>query len=133
MTERRVRVSASLYRRALSDAIDWTESFLASHDPVMGGGGASCCKPGDRCEAYRHDAEWLRRYKRAQVALDGPKEPDPPGRTVTVAELLLQDGETVIVHGDAFRPVLRTHFLHFHSPSTISTCRSQTCSPHVAH
>ena len=69
VTERRVRVSADLYRRALADAIDWTDSFLATHDPDHGSV-TSCCVPGARCEAYRNDAAWLRRLKRAQAALD---------------------------------------------------------------
>ena len=82
MTERRVRVSAELYRRALADAIDWVESYLATHDPELGSV-TSCCKPGARCEQYQIEAAWLRRYRRAY----GPQKPEPAAKTVTLAEL----------------------------------------------
>ena len=68
MTEDRVRVSRSLFTAALADTIGWEESFLATHDPVLGSV-TSCCTPGNRCDSYRQAAELLARYKRAQATL----------------------------------------------------------------
>jgi hypothetical protein len=82
MPERRVRVSAELYRHALADAIDWVDSILASHDPESCSV-SSCCKPGARCEQYQIEAAWLRRYRRAY----GPQKPEPAGKAVTLAEI----------------------------------------------
>ena len=75
MSDRRVRVCAELYRHALADAIDWVDSYLASHEPNLAEGVIGHCKPGARCEDYQREAGLLRRYKRAYAALVGPQVP----------------------------------------------------------
>jgi hypothetical protein len=65
-----IRVSRALYRNALADAIDWEESFCASHDPDINGAVAHC-KPGARCDAYKTAARLLASYRRAYAAAGG--------------------------------------------------------------
>jgi hypothetical protein len=76
VSERRVRVSAGLYRCALYDAIDWVESLIASRSE----------HPHD-VEQNAKDRRLLARYRQALAALDGAAKPAPPSRTVTLAEL----------------------------------------------
>jgi hypothetical protein len=88
MTDSRIRVSKALYVRALADAIDWQESFLASHDPdamtTVGHCGPSAHT--ERCEAYRDAHALLRRYKRAYAKAGGAR-PEPEGRSVPLHEI----------------------------------------------
>lgn len=88
MTDDLVRVSRSLWIRALADAIDWQESFMASHDPPIGQT-AGCCGPTagtERCEAYRQARDLWRRYKRAYAKAAGTR-PEPEVRTVPLHEV----------------------------------------------
>ena len=70
MADARIRVSRALYRNALIDAIDWTESLIQAGNP-------------DAVE----DRKRLARYKRALAAIEGPKPPEPPVKTITLPEL----------------------------------------------
>jgi hypothetical protein len=85
MTES-IRVDKALYRSALLDAIDYTESFLGGHEPDFRGG-PSCCKPGARCDGYKQAAALLARYRKALDAVGGPP-PEPEGKPVLVSELM---------------------------------------------
>jgi hypothetical protein len=70
MAEKRANVNRALYVSALSDAIDWQDSFLAGHDPSLKSV-TSCCKPGARCDGYKSAAALLARYKQAYTAITG--------------------------------------------------------------
>jgi hypothetical protein len=69
MTDERVRVSRSLYRSALVDAIDWTESLIEA-------GGAD-----------PEDDKRLANYRRALAAISGPKKAEPEPAYVSITEL----------------------------------------------
>ena len=92
MSGTRVNVDRALYVLALSDAIDWTESFLASHDGS--GPGSRHCEPGARCGVYQKDAAKLARYRKAyaRYATPGPLEKALEGaRAVPIQDLPLND------------------------------------------
>jgi hypothetical protein len=67
MTPSRVTADRSLYIAALSDAIDWQESFLGTHDPGWDSHGPTngCCTPEARCDGYQKAATRLASYHRA--------------------------------------------------------------------
>ena len=71
MTGRRVTADRDLYVSALADAIDWTESFLATHDHDRVRGLGHCDGPEGRCEAYKTDAAKLARYRQAYTRITG--------------------------------------------------------------
>jgi hypothetical protein len=69
--DRRVSVSRQLYLSALSDAIDWEDSFLESHWSRWRGGNAMIphCSPREPCgDAARADA-LVRRYRKENARL----------------------------------------------------------------
>jgi hypothetical protein len=97
---RRVHADRALYVSALADAIDWTESFLATHDGERVSGLGHCDGPGGRCEAYRKDAAKLARYRQAYTRITGHRaDGGEPGTTVTLAELSAR-GDTPPRAGD---------------------------------
>lgn len=83
-----VRTSRRLYISALADAIDWTESLLATHDPAWNGATA-CCKPSARCEHYQQTAKLLADYRRAYTRVRGGP---------SSLETALDDAEAVQLH-----------------------------------
>jgi hypothetical protein len=85
MADCQVRISATLLRRALLDAIDWEESFLATHDPYTGQV-TSCCTPKARCDAYRAAAALVHQYERALERVGG-KPATPEGRDVPLQDI----------------------------------------------
>jgi len=69
MTGVRVSADRTLYRSALADAIDWTESLLDGHDGDIPGLGC-CDHPGrERCESYKDTAKQLTRYRQAYARI----------------------------------------------------------------
>jgi len=67
----RTSVRRDLLRRALHDAIDWQESFIASHDPQIGAPG--CCRPGARCEVAAEAEELVREYRGQLTRMRAPQ------------------------------------------------------------
>jgi hypothetical protein len=75
VADSRIRVSKSLYLRALADAMEWQISYLQSHDPQLSPCITSgCCGPEtgrERCDDYKLAAELLSKYKRAFARAKG--------------------------------------------------------------
>jgi hypothetical protein len=91
MTDSRIRVSRSLYIHALADAIDWEDSFCASHDPQTGSDiTPGHCGPAvgtERCEAYRYAHDLLKRYRRAYAKVTGRQPAVDYGTPVPLHEI----------------------------------------------
>jgi hypothetical protein len=89
VTGSRIRVSRALYISALADAIDWQDSYLASHDPDLGVAAGHCGPSAGtgRCEEYRKAAALLKRYRRAYAEAGGAPDPLDQGVSVPLREI----------------------------------------------